>query len=137
MRRSASRRRKRHCVPPRARPPTRARAKADAKSGYLQAARRAAQYAAQNAQRGDAAAPGDPDKAGGKLGQRLKAIFVGISVAVIIVVALRFAASYLQSADLGPTSGAPAVAQRPAAAPLIVASARSAAGRRLPTRRRW
>ena len=45
----------------------------------------------QNAQRGDPAATADPDKVGSKLAQRLKALFVGISVAVIIVVALRFA----------------------------------------------
>jgi hypothetical protein len=33
---------------------------------------------------------------GGKLANRLKAIFVGISVAVLIVVALRFAATYFR-----------------------------------------
>jgi localization factor PodJL len=90
---------------------------ADAKSNYLQAARRAAQYATQNAQRGDAAvAADDPAKVGGKLAQRLKAIFVGVSVAVLLVVALRLAANYFQAADLGPAD-APALAERPAAAP--------------------
>ncbi len=97
-------------------------ANADPKSNYLQAARRAAQYAAQNAQRGDPAATADPDKVGSKLAQRLKALFVGISVAVIIVVALRFAASYLQSAELT-SPDRPLLAEQPPAAPLAVASA--------------
>jgi localization factor PodJL len=102
------------------------------KSGYLQAARRAAQYAAQNAERGEAAAAAaDPDKLGSKLAQRLKALFVGISVAVLIVVALRFAANYFQSADLG-TPDAPALAERAAPAPVIVASPNSAAPRQDP-----
>jgi len=90
---------------------------ADAKSNYLQAARRAAQYATQNAHRGDAtAAADDPEKVGGKLAQRLKAIFVGISVAVLLVVALRYAANYFQAADLGGAE-MPALAERPAPAP--------------------
>jgi localization factor PodJL len=102
------------------------------KSGYLQAARRAAQYAAQNSQRGEAAAgAADPDKLGSKLAQRLKALFVGISVAVLIVVALRFAANYFQSADLA-TPDAPALAERAAPAPVIVASPNSAAPRQDP-----
>jgi localization factor PodJL len=101
---------------------------ADAKSNYLQAARRAAQYAAQNVQRGDAVdtAVEDPAKLGGKLAHRLKAIFVGISVAVLIVVALRFAVTYFQSADLGPI-GAPALAERQAPAPAPAAAPRPVA----------
>jgi localization factor PodJL len=92
------------------------------KSGYLQAARRAAQYAAQNAQHGEvAAAVADPQAIGSKLAQRLKALFVGISVAVLIVVALRFAASYFESAELA-LPDAPALVELPAPAPVIVAS---------------
>ena len=90
------------------------------KLNYLQAARRAAQYAAQNAQRGEPVPAGDPDKSGSKLGRRIKAIFVGISVAILIVAALRFAASYLQSAEFV-LPGGPLLARQPA--PTAVASA--------------
>jgi localization factor PodJL len=107
---------------PRGAPPD--ASESDPKSNYLQAARRAAQYAAQNAQRGDAA-PGEAEKPS-KLGQRVKAIFVGISVAILIVAALRFAASYLQSAELL-RPGAPKLASAPASAPTVVAGANPAA----------
>src|SRR5262249_3909960 len=97
---------------------------AEPKPSYLQAARRAAQYAAQNAQRGDAVATSaDPDVIGSKLAQRLKAIFVGISVAVLIVAVLRFAVSYLQLADLAPAEG-PALTER--SAPAVVATPNNA-----------
>jgi localization factor PodJL len=58
-------------------------------------------------------------------------LFVGISVAVLIVVALRFAANYFQSADLA-IPDAPALAERGAPAPVIVASPNSAAPRQDP-----
>ena len=95
----------------------------ESKTGYLQAARRAAQYAAQNTQRGEVAAAtaADPDALGGKLSQRLKALFVGISVVVLIAVALRFAASYyFESVELT-LPDPPALAERDDPAPVMVA----------------
>jgi localization factor PodJL len=94
---------------------------AESKSGYLQAARRAAQYAAQNAQRGEVAAAvkADPDALGSRLSQRLKALFVGISVVVLIAAALRLAANYFESAELA-VPEMPAMAERAGPAPLIV-----------------
>jgi localization factor PodJL len=97
-----------------------AAAEPESKSGYLQAARRAAQVA-QTAQREAAA---ETDALGGKLSQRLKTVFVGISVAVLIVVALRFAASYLEFADVAPAN-APVLAER--SAPVVVAAPTGAA----------
>ncbi|HEY2134708.1 MAG TPA: tetratricopeptide repeat protein [Xanthobacteraceae bacterium] len=96
------------------------------KSDYLQAARRAAQHASQAAQQNEAAA-------GSKLSQRLKTLFVGISIVALIVVALRIAATYFETAELA--LPAPALADRSAPAPAIVASqagASSAAAPQLP-----
>ena len=97
-----------------------AAAEPETKSGFLQAARRAAQYAAQNAKIVDTEVAADPQTVGPALSQKLKAIFVGISVAVLIAVALRFAATYFESADLQ-LPDAPALAGResppPAPAP--------------------
>ncbi|HEX4553655.1 MAG TPA: hypothetical protein VH249_06695, partial [Xanthobacteraceae bacterium] len=96
-----------------------AAAEPETKSGYLQAARRAAQVA-QTAQREAAA---ETDALNGKLSQRLKTVLVGISVAVLIVVGLRFAASYLEFADVAPAN-APVLAER--SAPVVVAAPTSA-----------
>ena len=97
-----------------------AAAEPETKSGFLQAARRAAQYAAQNAKIVDTEVAADPQTVGPALSQKLKAIFVGISVAVLIAVALRFAANYFEFADLQ-LPDAPALAGResppPAPAP--------------------
>jgi localization factor PodJL len=83
---------------------------------YLQAARRAAQFATQNAQRSEIVnAAGDPAGAGGNLAQRLKAIFVGVSVAILVAVAARFVVTYWQSAELT-LPAAPAFAERQAPA---------------------
>jgi localization factor PodJL len=92
-----------------------AAAEPETKSGYLQAARRAAQVA-QTAQREAAA---ETDALGGKLSHRLKTVFVGISVAVLIVVGLRYAASYLEFADVAPAN-APVLAEQ--SAPVVVAA---------------
>ncbi len=103
-------------------------AEPESKSGYLQAARRAAQLASQNAGRRELAGATDPEALGSKLSQRLKAVFVGISVAVLIVVALRYAASYLESAELA-LPGASVLAERSAPEPVVVAAPPSAAPR--------
>lgn len=92
------------------------------KSGYLQAARRAAQVASQTAQREAAA---EPDALGGKLSQRMKTVVVGISVAVLIVVALRYAASYLEFANIAPLD-APVFAERSTPQSLVIAAPASA-----------
>ena len=97
----------------------------ESKSGYLQAARQAAQFASQNAQRGEAAPAAESDALGGKLSRRLKGVFVGISVAVLIVVALRYVASYLEFADVAPAD-APVVAVFSAPAPVVIAATPSA-----------
>jgi localization factor PodJL len=92
----------------------------ETRSDYLQAARRAAQVA-QTAQREAAA---ETDALGGKLSHRLKTVFVGISVAVLIVTGLRYAASYLEFADVAPAN-APVLAER--SAPIVIAAPTSTA----------
>jgi localization factor PodJL len=79
------------------------------KANYLQAARRAAQLA-QMSQRAEESLSAEPRKLVGRLSSRRKALLVGLSAAVLIVAALRFAASYFQLAELV-SPPAPAVAE--------------------------
>src|SRR5690349_639348 len=69
------------------------------KANYLQAARRAAQLA-QMSQRAEESLSAEPRKLVSRLSSRRKTLLVGLSAAVLIVAALRFAASYFQLAEL-------------------------------------
>jgi localization factor PodJL len=80
----------------------------DSKAGFLQAARRAARHAAQGGHMREVADQAAPAS---KLSQRLKSIFVGISVVALIAVGLRFAVSYLDFAEVRAPQ-APALAER-------------------------
>ncbi|HEU5273652.1 MAG TPA: hypothetical protein VFU97_08330 [Xanthobacteraceae bacterium] len=95
------------------------------KTNYLQAARRAAQLA-QMSQRAEQTVSAAPRKRVGRFSLRRKALLVGLSVAVLIVAALRFAASYFQLAELV-ASPAPLAAET--GPPVMVARPSSAAPR--------
>ena len=95
-----------------------AAAEPEAKSNYLQAARRAAQMAqaTQATQRGAApaaaAAIADKSAGGAKLAQRLKTVLVAASVAAIVLAALHFAMNFFFQFAEVEAPGAPALAER-------------------------
>jgi len=97
----------------------------DTKAGFLQAARRAARHAAQGGGIGEVADRAAP---GSNLSQRLKTIFVGISVVALIAVGLRFAVSYLDFAEVRAPQ-APAFAERELLAPNVASTPGSVAPR--------